>query len=328
MAGPFDPVQYLRKKPTYESAGAEEQAASFPPSRTLDQIAAATVAQAQAEYPTVGGFRAATPQVMTAEEVANENARLAQKGVVAPRRVPGFAVPTNQGNFGPGDFAFRDALAANRNNRAIPGDTMTVNYGPAFGGNTTITATADKAGRYNQFTGVGDPAVAAAAAAAAAADPYGISADLAAARQRAAHYRSMPGITSKIFAANAERSANQIRRSAYEAGTLGVAQGRLKLDTAKARPDIALHNLRNQALKAGDLNAVRELTAAIHGKLDATIMKDMLGGSRVIPNTMIPREGAYYPGVPTNQQGVPPATTAPQLDAFWRSQIPYAEEEY
>lgn len=322
MASPFDPVQYLRKKPTYESLGAEEQAASFPPPRTLEQIAAATVAQAQAEYPSVGGSRAVTPQVMTAEEVANENARLAQKGITPPRRVAGFAVPTNQGNYGPEDFAFRNKLADNRTNRAIPGDTLTVNYGPAFGGNTTITATADKTGRYNQFTGVGTPAPA-------TADPYGVNADLAAARQRAAHYRAMPGITSKIFAANAERSANQIRRSAYEAGTLGVAQGRLKLDTAKARPDIALHNLRNQALKAGDLNAVRELTAAIHGKLDATVMKDMLGGSRVIPHSAIPPEGAYYPGVPVNQQGVPPATTAPQLDAFWRSQIPYAaEDEY
>lgn len=240
--------------------GDEEQAASYP-------APAAALAPSRAN-----------PYQTTGEGGGN----MAQRGY-ANTAQNNAAKQQAQNTYGDTDasFGFRNRLAAG----GAAGEQLTMQYGPGAGG-ALVTATADRNGRFNQFSGnspgAGMPS---------------LQARYQDAVSRAAALRAQPAsLLTRRQAVQAQREANDIQTLIAQQAQLGIQNRQQSLAEQTAAPRIQRDNTFNQALgQPGGYERVQAASAALAGAPNFLTTQGIMG-TTVSPVSALSRDAAtYYP---------------------------------
>lgn len=211
-------------------------------------------------------------------------------------------------------FGFRNRLAANRTQPAAPGTALTMQYGPGVGG-ANVTATADKTGRFNQFSGTpgmnNTPS----------STPSPLDAQMQMMLQRQAYYRSMGGVVGRAGATNIQKQINIMRTQQLQQGTLGVQQRDVGVREGAehlAEQTGGLANERAAAFNAWlaqgsrGLPRIQAAQAALEGKPNVAQVQG-IGENSFVPYTSIPESGLVVPTFPGQMQPVASPYAMPQL---------------
>lgn len=173
------------------------------------------------------------------------------------------------------------------------GEQRTKDYG--FGG-PAITATADKRGVFNTFSGFA-PTTAAG----------GVAADIAKAQKRLAYHEGRDSLTSRIFASGLRKQIANLRAQQVQQGQLGVQQRQTAVAENRAFPEIAMNTHELGLILSGDTGAIRRLAAARKGEADLVKLITSMQAGVLDPDRVIAQGGASIgiPGLPAMQYGAP-----------------------